>query len=227
MQRRTAFRVASGLICIASAAAGAAGVPSPVAPPEGPALTPRTHEFMLYLTKPLGGGGASLRPKFGFRVDQVRMTSNTGALEGADDPLQHHPLIGWQMDGRADMRVSDMKVDLGGRMTYDVTRGAFGPPVAKSPVPRETSADRNLISPASNLFGTSSSESNSTAKDPYLATHGFSSASSSTVRDIAAAAIATFKSSRSNAVQQRVELEERSVRDGGRSTGHFPPGGMW
>ena len=125
-RRRTGFRLSGGVAFIA-AMAGAAVAPAAIAgPPTGPTPTPRTHGFMLYLSQPIGSGGdASMSPKFGFRIEQIRMAGNSGAPD-AGDPMQHRALVGWQMDGLHGIHASDMKVELGSRMTYDVTHGAFG-----------------------------------------------------------------------------------------------------
>ena len=63
MQRQAAFPVTGGLLCLMAATVVCAAHPGPVPPPTGPALAPRTHGFMLYLSKPMGGGtgGAALR----------------------------------------------------------------------------------------------------------------------------------------------------------------------
>jgi len=74
---------------------------------------------------PSGVVAARCTPKFGFRIEQIRMAGNSGAPD-AGDPMQHRALIGWQMDGFHGIRASDMKVELGSHVTYDVTHGAFG-----------------------------------------------------------------------------------------------------
>lgn len=76
---------------------------------------------MLYLSQPIGGGVGAGGPKFGLRIEQVRMTGNTGAPD-AGNPMQHRTLIGWQFGGS---RVSDMHLELGGRVTYDLRHGGF------------------------------------------------------------------------------------------------------
>jgi hypothetical protein len=82
---------------------------------------------MLYLSQPIGGGsGGALHPRFGFRIEQVRMMGNSGAPD-AGDPVQHRTLVGWQLDDLRGLHASNMKLELGGRMTYDLTRGAFKP----------------------------------------------------------------------------------------------------
>jgi hypothetical protein len=123
MSRRRGFRTAGklicgGLVCIGSLTTASAG-PSVV--PAGPPPAPRTHGFMLYLSQPLGGGVGVGGPRFGLRIEQVRMTGNNGAPDAAD-PMQHRSIIGWQFGG---LRASDMHLELGGRVTYDVKHGGF------------------------------------------------------------------------------------------------------
>lgn len=127
MQRRTGFRITGGVAFIAAMAGAAVAPAAMAAPPTGPTPSPRTHGFMLYLSQPIGGGGSSdsMRPKFGFRIEQIHMAGNSGAPD-AGDPMQHRALVGWQMDGFRGIRASDMKIELGSHMTYDVTHGAFG-----------------------------------------------------------------------------------------------------
>jgi len=116
------------MLCMAAAMSASAAPGGFVPPPAGPSLSPRTHGFMLYLSTPLGGGGGggAVHPKFGFRVEQVRMMGNSGAPD-AGNPIQHRALIGWQFEGLRNLHSSDMKLELGSRVTYDVTHGAFKP----------------------------------------------------------------------------------------------------
>ena len=212
MQSWAAIRIAGGLVCIAATAGVAAAPPGIVAPPAGPALAPRSHGFMLYLSQPIGGGGGALRPKFGFRIDQVRMSGNSGAPD-AGDPLQHRALVGWQMDGLRGIHASDMKVELGGRMTYDVTRGAFAAQLPKtSTVSSSRPATLNRMDSyaeskpfAPHLFEPSSAG----ARDPFRQ----STESSSMFHDITAAAIGTFKLTRPAPAQQRVSERPMSMRE--------------
>jgi hypothetical protein len=200
MQLRAARRVSGGLVCIAASAGVAAASAAIAAPPEGPALAPRTHGFMLYLSQPIGAGGSgSLHPKFGFRVEQVRMMGNSGAPDGGD-PVQHRALVGWQMEGLRGIHASDMKVELGGRMTYDVTRGAFAAQLAK---PSTVAAARPAESKpfSAHLF-----EPSYGAREPFRPS---SEPSSSMAHDIAAAAIGTLKLAHPVQAQQRVGLNER------------------
>lgn len=203
MQSRAAIRLAGGLVCIAATAGVAAAPPGIAAPPAGPPLAPRRHGFMLYLSQPIGGGGgAAMHPKFGFRIDQVRMTGNSGAPD-AGDPLQHRALVGWQMDGLRGIHASDMKVEFGGRMTYDVTHGAFAAQLPKTST--VSSSHPAALSRADSFaesrpFGPHLFEPSPGARDSFR--QGAESASM--VHDIAAAAIGTFKLTRPAPAQQRV-----------------------
>jgi hypothetical protein len=129
MLRRTEFRIAGGLVCLAALTAANAGPTGRVVGlPAGPPLAPRTHGFMLYWSKPLGNAARGAL-KLGFRIEQVRMGGNTGAPD-AGDPMQHRALIGWQMGGG--IRGSEMHLELGSRMAYDLKRGEFS--LSKSPL---------------------------------------------------------------------------------------------
>ena len=232
MRRRAAFHVAGGLLCLAAGVAGAR--PGPVAPPEGPPLAPRTHGIMLYLSQPMGSGaGATMQPRFGFRVDQVRMTGNSGAPD-AGDPVQRRSLVGWQFNGRHGMQASGMKLELGGRVTYDVSHGGFGVQsmrsVMSSSAPHAMSAasnhpaapsEPNSVSESKGFalrgleFRDARSQGSDAAGAPGL--HLFShdrdvfhevGESSSMLHELAATAIATFKSSHGVPVQQRSRLSE-------------------
>jgi hypothetical protein len=208
MQLRAASRVTGGFVCIAATAGVAAAPAEIVAPPAGPALAPRSHGFILYLSQPIGGGGGALRPKFGFRIDQVRMSGNSGAPD-AGDPLQHRALVGWQMDGLRGIHASDMKVELGGRMTYDVTRGAFAAQLPKTSTVSSSRASA-LNRPDSYLesrpFSPHLFETSTGGRDPFRQ----STESASMIHDITAAAIGTFKLTRPAPAQQRV-LSERPM----------------
>lgn len=116
MWRRTALHIAGGVLCMATLGMAAAA-PQPAGPP----LPPRAHGFMLYLSQPIGGGAAVGGPRFGFRIEQVRFTGNTGAPD-AGNPMQHRTLVGWQFGGS---KVSEMRLELGGRVTYDLRHGGF------------------------------------------------------------------------------------------------------
>lgn len=228
MQRQAAFPITGGVLCLIAATVAVGAQPGPVAPPAGPALAPRTHGFMLYLSQPMGGGGgAALHPKFGFRIDQVRMMGNSGAPD-AGDPMQRRSLVGWQMGGGG-LHASDVKLELGGRLTYDVTHGGFGiqtsrPGMASAPSHPTMTAASNRTT-ASGFAGASEPRS---FELHGLAFHGAdvhgsednarpftrelfheANESSSALHEMAAAAIATFKSSHTAPMQQRSRPSER------------------
>ena len=194
MRQRAAFPVTGGLLCLMAATVASAAHPGPI-PLAGPALAPRTHGFMLYLSKPLGGGsgGAALQPKFGFRVDQVRMMGNSGAPD-AGDPMQRRALIGWQFNGRSGAQPADMRLELGGRVSYDVAHGGFAIQSSRSAGP----------SAARTAAVATPSHSQAPGGEPKTV-----ALRSLELRDDFAAAIATFKSSRPVLPQQRSRLSER------------------
>ena len=232
MRRQAAFPITGGVLCLMAATVAAGAQPGAVAPPAGPALAPRSHGFMLYLSQPLGGsGGAALHPKFGLRIDQVRMTGNSGAPD-AGDPLQRRSLVGWQMGGGSGMHTSDVKLELGGRLTYDVTHGGFGAQLSRPGVPSNASRPVSAAASAHMAGGISEgvsgpksfelhgvefrgAEFHSPEENVRPFTHDLfheaheANPSSSVFHEVAAAAIATFKSSHSAPIQQRSRPSER------------------
>lgn len=220
MWPRAALAVSGGLLCLTAATAALGAHPGPAPLPAGPALAPRAHGFMLYLSKPLGGGtgAAALQPKFGFRIDQVRMMGNSGAPD-AGDPMQRRTLIGWQFNGRSGLHPSDMRLELGGRVSYDVTHGGFviqsghsGASQARTLGVATTPGHPPALSGEPNAFA---------LRGPGVPVRGDGarpftgelfregSGSTSLLHDVASAAIATFKSSRSLSPQQRSRPRER------------------
>jgi hypothetical protein len=206
MQRRTGFRLSGGVAFIA-AMAGAAVAPAAMAgPPTGPTPTPRTHGFMLYLSQPIGsGGGGSMRPKFGFRIEQIHMAGNSGAPD-AGDPMQHRALVGWQMDGFHGIHASDMKVELGSHMTYDVTRGAFGMSRTYAAFgSRPAATNRTDAATASKPFSPRLFEPVPSVREPFRQTNE----SASMAHEMAAAAIGTLRLTRPAPTQQRIGAVSR------------------
>jgi len=197
MWRQTGFRAAGALICFAAATAGAHG---PAVPPTGPTLAPRTHGFMLYLSQPLGGGGAALKPKFGLRFEQVRMTGNTGAPDGGD-PMQHRSLIGWQMDSLRDMRVANMRLEFGSHMTYDVRHGGFAFQSPKAPSAPARPATMGQAGPKTNMPESrlfDARAANGSRGSPVHETFALGEmreASPSLLREVTAAAVLRFNAS--------------------------------
>ncbi len=78
---------------------------------------PRAPQFMLYIGRPVGGAGSG--SFFGFRINQVRIVSNSRADAG--DGLRQKELMRWQFE-----RNADTHMDFGRNVTWDLTRGTFG-----------------------------------------------------------------------------------------------------
>jgi hypothetical protein len=156
---------------------------------------------MLYLSQPIGGGGGgSMRPKFGFRIEQIHMAGNSGAPD-AGDPMQHRALVGWQMDGFHGIHASDMKVEIGSHMTYDVTRGAFGMSRTYATFSsRPAAANRTDAAAASKPFSPRLFEPGPPAREPFRQTNE----SGSMAHEIAAAAIGTLRLARPAPTAQRI-----------------------
>ena len=78
------------------------------------------------MTVPLGGGSQGIKlPSFSLRVGQARMGGNSGN-PAAGDPMQHRELFRLEVLARRTDSTPDMRLELGGRMTYDLKRGMFG-----------------------------------------------------------------------------------------------------
>jgi len=128
--RCRALAVCAGLVCMGAAGSAQAG---PRAGFFAPGSAPRAPEVMLYFSHSVGAGaGASMRPTFGLRVQQVHLASTSGDPQQRGDPMQHRELINWQMEGRPNLHGSNMRVKFGNRLTYDVTTQRFGSPSSRS-----------------------------------------------------------------------------------------------
>lgn len=85
---------------------------------------------MLYFSRSIGGGSLAAgtsHPTFGLRLQQVRQGSNSGAPDSGD-VMHRRELLNWQMEARPDFHLGDMRVQLGHRLTYDITNARFGSP---------------------------------------------------------------------------------------------------
>lgn len=199
MGRLAALGVTSGLFWIAAAFAADA------APRVAPGLAPRSPEIMLYFSHSIGGGGGgSMRPTFGLRVQQVRLGANTGDPE-AGDSMQHRELVNWQMEAHSDLHISDMRVKLGNRVTYDVTNQRFGSPSARSAmqigVPTFRNAPLNSSQPKP-LFARTS------APTPARRDSG---RDNSNIREIAAAAMSALAPARFTSAQRQTAQRQGGI----------------
>jgi hypothetical protein len=188
--RSAAYGVTSGLVWIA-AVVGANAAP--------PGLAPRSPEVMLYISHSIGAGGAA-RPTFGLKVDQLRQVSNGGDPEGGGDGMQHRELVNWQMEAHADMHISDLRVQLGHKVTYDLTNRAFGSPATRSAMQIGVPSLRNGMfePPQPKPFSAHVSGSSSSA------VHGDSPLSTSGVHELASAAFAALAPARFTSAQRQM-----------------------
>jgi hypothetical protein len=200
-----ALGATSGLLWIAAAVAVDA------APRGGffaPGLAPRSPEIMLYFSHSIGGGagagGGSMRPTFGLRVQQVRQAANTGDPESGDS-MQHRELVNWQMEAHSNLRLSDLRVKLGNRVTYDVTNRRFGSPSSLSAMQIGVPTLRNSalsLSQPKPLFARSSA--------PTPASHD-SGRDNSNMREIAAAAMAALSPARFTSAQRQTAQHQGGI----------------
>ena len=89
-------------------------------------------QIALYVTLPLSSRGSSSRPAYGLRIGEFRKRPTTTQLV-AKAPIIRE-LMDIQIEGR-----SDVRVELGRRLVWSITRGAFdsrsSPPVLAIAVP--------------------------------------------------------------------------------------------
>jgi hypothetical protein len=191
VERLAVYGVTSGLAWMA-AAVGVSAAP--------PGLAPRSPEVMLYISHAVGSGSAA-RPTFGLKVDQLRQASNWGDPAEGGDGMSHRELVNWQMEARSDMHISDLRVQLGHKVTYDLTNRAFGSPATRStmqigvPTLKSGAVGASQQRPLFAHMGVSGSSSSE------LGSHE-SSASASSVRELASAAFAALAPSRFTAPQR-------------------------
>ena len=77
-------------------------------------------QFMLYVTLPLSSRGSSSLPRYGLRIGEFRKRPTTTQLV-AVAPVQRE-LIDFRIVAH-----SEVRVELGRRLVWDVPRGGFGP----------------------------------------------------------------------------------------------------
>jgi hypothetical protein len=197
-----AFGVTSGLICTAAVFAASAG-------PRGgyfsPGLAPRSPEVMLYISHSIGAGSGG-RPTFGLKVDQLRQVGDSGDPESGD-VMQHRELVNWQMEAHSNMRISDLRVQLGHRVTYDVTNQRFGSPATRQTMQLGVPSLRNQpiggTQPKA-LFAASPSVSAVASAGGASAIHRESFRDNSGLREIASAAVAALSPARFTAAQRQL-----------------------
>jgi hypothetical protein len=197
-----AFGFCTGLLCLAAAVTVDAAPRGPYFGPGG--VAPRSPEIMLYFSHAVGGGagGGSLRPNFGLRVQQVRQGANNGDPEQGDS-MQRRELLNWQMDAHSNLHLSQSRLQLGNRLTYDFASSRFGSPtrsVLQIGTPTLRNGPGNPVQPRS-----------FTSRNPAGGLPGVNSASvgrdsnrdNSSMRELAAAAVAAMAPARFTSVQRQ------------------------
>jgi hypothetical protein len=186
---------------------GLASVAGVQAAPPGPA--PRAPEVMLFFSHSMGGGagGVGGHPTFGLRVQQIRQGGNNGDPE-AGDPMQHHEWLSVQMNSRADLHFSDMRLKLGNRLTYDVSNRRFGAPPSRSAMQLGSPSLRNG-SAASQPLRASAFHSPTPTLSPREAAE-----SNSALREIAASAISAVAPARFSGLQRIMAQQSGGIRRG-------------
>jgi hypothetical protein len=203
--RLAAFGVTSGLFWIAvSVAVDAAPRGSFFAP----GSAPHSPEVMLYFSHSIGGGagagGGSMRPTFGLRVQQVHQAANSGDPE-AGDSMQRRELVNWQMEAHSDLHISDLRVKLGNRVTYDVNTQRFGSPSTRSTMQIGVPTLRNSpLSPSQPrpLFARSS--------PPTPVSHDLGR-DNTNIREVAVAAMAALSPARFTSAQRQTVQRQGGI----------------
>jgi hypothetical protein len=117
VQRNAANRFTSRILLSAIAAAASAAVCA--GDIVGMTPTSRSPQFMFYVSQPLWSPGKSFRV-YGLRIEEVR-AQPTSRQSGAAGSMRRSELLDLQIGPH-----SDIRVELGRRVAWDFTRGAFG-----------------------------------------------------------------------------------------------------
>jgi hypothetical protein len=174
---------------------------------------------MLYISHSVGGGGGSSHPTFGLRVDQIHQGGNYGDPDGGD-PMQHRELVNWQMEAHSNFHISDVRVQLGRRVTYDVTNRSFGSARSRSTMALGVPTLRGSPSAPAGARPAFAHASVS-APSNRDAFHDAASRDASGIREIAAAAVAALSPARFTFAQRQT-----AKRQGGIAAQHYQPAGM-
>ena len=178
------------IAALLSSGAAVSATPAPHVGVAGPGVAPRAPQIMLYFSHSIGSFPGATAPKFGLKVQQVRQAGNSGDPEAAGDPMQERELVNWQMQAHSNLRFSDIRVQLGRRVTYDVTNRKFGSPSTRSALQLGAASLRNGLSNTS----APRSSLNSTASPAAANREAVSD--NSNVRDLAVAAMSALAPSK-------------------------------
>jgi hypothetical protein len=210
--RLGALGVSTGLLWIAAAVAVDA------APRGGyfaPGSAPHAPEIMLYFNHAIGAGaGGSMRPTFGLRLQQVHQAANSGDPD-AGESMQHRELLNWQMEAHSNLHISDVRVKLGNRVTYDVSHHQFGSPSSRSAmqigIPTLRNESLNPV-PSRPLWGRGSPATlgSTSASHDSNPSHD-SNRDSSNFREIAVAAMAALSPTRFTSAQRQIAQRQGGI----------------
>ena len=210
MGRLAAFGFCTGLACLAAAMTVDAAPRAPYFGPGG--ASPRSPEIMLYFSHAVGGGagGGSMRPNFGLRVQQIRQGGNNGDPEQGDS-MQRRELLNWQMEAHSNLHLSQSRLKLGNRLTYDFASSRFGSPtrsVMQIGTPTLRNDAPNLALPRS--FASRNPAGGLGAVNSASVGHD-SNRDNSSMRELAAAAVAAMAPARFTSVQRQTARRQGGI----------------
>jgi hypothetical protein len=159
---------------------------------------------MLYFSHAVGGGagGGSMRPNFGLRVQQIRQGANNGDPEQGES-MQRRELLSWQMDAHSNLYLSQSRLKLGNRLTYDFANSRFGSPtrsVMQVGTPTLRNDATNLAQPRS--FASRNPAGGLSGVNASAVVHD-SNRDNSSMRELATAAVAAMAPARFTSVQRQ------------------------
>jgi hypothetical protein len=159
---------------------------------------------MLYFSHAVGGGagGGSMRPNFGLRVQQIRQGANNGDPEQGES-MQRRELLSWQMDAHSNLHLSQSRLKLGNRLTYDFANSRFGSPtrsVMQVGTPTLRNDATNLAQPRS--FASRNPAGGLSGVNASAVVHD-SNRDNSSMRELATAAVAAMAPARFTSVQRQ------------------------
>jgi len=121
MHTHTASRLEAGLAGLLTAATASA------APAMGPTPEHPAPEITLYFSVPLGNAdrGSPRPPQIRLGLGEIQVAGNL-ANPNAGDPIRRREWLRFDLSPRRAEPARDLRLTLGGRMTYDLNRGVFG-----------------------------------------------------------------------------------------------------
>lgn len=120
MRTHTALPLEAGLAGLLTAATASG------APAMGPTPEHQSPEVTLYFSIPIGIRESGVpSPKIGLGFGEVQVAGNLGN-PATGDPIRRRELLRFEVAPRRAEPARELRLTLGGRMTYDLSRGVFG-----------------------------------------------------------------------------------------------------